>query len=407
MRFGTRKAFLRDMTKTLQGPINATLGTLGVPSSSASPSAASPSAPAIAISESVAEMQSVKYQLKKFGVEPGKYVLKKAVDRDDEDDEDDDDEEEDDDAKKPSKIYRVLSVSEGGEVTMQITSTYEPDDDEHITVEGNDVFAKWRVHRGAVKSKMVGWSAGEPCPLDLITFGFDALRGAIFVAMHDHLKRFKDGDKMVDIWTNPNMVRTAGGVKGGELQLAGASTRIDRKPVASAVGVGVYRLPGEVVKLFMNPQLIPPVSNRGEAAKAPWVNPFWIVGTTTKQEKVNVKLSWIDYTVREYTIPMPLLTATKAIKPNVQLLRMASKEPPVPPQKGAPSIPPPKVSPPEPKVPPPGPKEAPPEPKGAPPKAPSLLNFLQQPAAKPAAKPAGRPPRAAVPKPPPAKRRKA
>ena len=305
--------FLADMQASLQAPITEAVGSLGAVAANkpeASAEAAAKEEPGI--SESLDEMRSVKHQLKKAGVVVGAVVQKKDKDE--------------------GTLYEVKAVDEDGKVTVEVTSTYEPPTAEEV-VDGEEVLVDWKPFKGKVKTKLAGWEKGEPCPLDSVAWAFDALKGAIFVAMRSHLRKFKAGDEKVVVWTTPTMVRTATACKPGDIKLAGASLRIERKTAAAAFGLGDYILPGESVKLYMHPMITFPLAPDGSKVKSPWVNPFWMVGTTDDESKANVTLEWIWYSIGSYQIPMPLLKTHAVVEANEQLLRLSTKEASEPPER--------------------------------------------------------------------------
>ena len=135
----------------------------------------------------------------------------------------------------------------------------------------------------------------------------------------------------VELTKKPTSVKALHPLPKGSLRLVAATQRVDRckgpsTSSAAAVGCGVFCAPdGEKHAFQLLQQFSPPLQPDGTPSKSPWVAPFWLVQNAAASEDGNMVLEWEEAEVAQFTVSVPILTNTVALRPGAELLWQRSK----------------------------------------------------------------------------------
>ena len=213
--------------------------------------------------------------------------------------------------KAELQLWRITDISDVHIVCSQVVAGKVQG--EPKTIVWDQVFASWRLHKGRVTAMLPGWSLENKCsPLDSQVWQFEAAKSAVTLAL---MSEYKDHQHIVDkleLLQNPTSVLTTDEFKIGGLQLVPASQRIERKQGDKGLPVGKFSIGGDLTKLYITPQFVPPMNAQGEANKAAWVAPFWLV-TQTDDNDANMKLTFAKRVVHDYVVYVPILKNNKRL----------------------------------------------------------------------------------------------
>ena len=109
------------------------------------------------------------------------------------------------------------------------------------------------------------------------------------------------------------------GCKVGEVFIAPASMRIERKVSPGGIVVGKFDLGGDSLEvLFMMPHFVAPLSPKGEVSKAAWVAPFWHIPASSGSTigigatgKPNMSLKAFEVMIQDVKVRVPILVNLK------------------------------------------------------------------------------------------------
>ncbi len=149
---------------------------------------------------------------------------------------------------------------------------------EPVVVEVQELLAEWKIYKGTVTEPLPGWNfESNPCsPLASAVWKYDYAKSAVVMAVREVFEHMYITTKDLALFVKPNAVRVSSAWKVGELMIAPASTRIERKDAPGSICVGKFDLGGPGLEpLFLAPSFANPLNAKGEPNPAPWVSPFW------------------------------------------------------------------------------------------------------------------------------------
>ena len=259
----------------------------------AAPSGASSSKPAM---ESVEQMQSLVYQAQaNGGFVPGAFVVAEG-------------------ASAP-EIWKV-DCYDGATVALK-KQILGRDVEEH-RLDVSELLAKWRLHKGSVTSALPGWTPACS-PRASSAWKYEAVKGAITIALDRVLELMEPAHEHVELFSNPNMVRSKSTLKEGDLMLAPATMRIDRKETLGAICVGKFDIEFGPEPIFISPQFGAPLNKDGFPNKNAWVSPFFLARDAPKN-KANMSLTIFVYDVDAMEVRVPVLVNTKPLEVGDELV---------------------------------------------------------------------------------------
>ncbi len=93
--------------------------------------------------------------------------------------------------------------------------------------------------------------------------------------------------------------------KEGQLRLVAASTRVDKKSVPDAAGLGSYKLtPSSIDQhLYLMHQVSPPMNKDAEPSRNPFVSPFWLVRHVDRQANLTLQYGVVNVLGTDVHVP--------------------------------------------------------------------------------------------------------
>ena len=308
MQFATScsQVFIADLSKELGFQVTAPWASSPVGAAGAAgaaggnSSAAGAAAPKASVPETIAEMKSETRQVIKLGFKKDAYISPKA--------------------EKDLQTWRVDLVTEAG---AECTLVAAGEEREQKTIALDDMLKDWRIHKGKVTAKLIGWDfeSTRCSPLASPVWKMDVAKGAIAMAL---MSEYKDHEHLLQglcLLQNPSIVKATRAFKAGELCLVPASQRIERKQSPGSLPVGRFDLGAEDdTILYLGSQFVPPVSANGTENKSTWVAPFWIVNSTEAAD-ANMDLVHVERDIKGIKVFVPLLKNKKALKEGDEVKR--------------------------------------------------------------------------------------
>ena len=194
-----------------------------------------------------------------------------------------------------------------------------------IKVELPELMKKYRVHKGKVTELLEGWSfTTNLCsPLSSAAWKYDIVKSSIHIAIYEQYKLHEHHVEHLEVLQHPLTVKVKAAFKAKTLRLVAASCRLDRKSTKDSICVGNFDLIESEV--HMNSHFVSPMVKDGEAAKSPWVCPFWAV--TTCKDNGNMDLINEKVNVHGIDVLVPILINTSDLKPNTELTWVKKSKP--------------------------------------------------------------------------------
>ena len=324
------EVFLRDVSAELGFAV--TFGDTQEASSSATPSVASASSapapqPAASVTESVEQMHSKVVQANKLGFIVGAFVTAKVADA--------------------PEVWCVQGYcGDNAKLVLHVNGHAT----ESNVISAEELLDGWRLHKGVVTALMPGYSASDSpcCPLSSAAWKFDLAKSAISLAMRDVYQCCAGNHEHLELLVKPHAVRSKVCYQPGELSLAPATLRIERKESAGSLCVGKFDLgPAQPEALHIAPQFNAPLNHAGahatlpllripgaslstsyrlpciytgEPNKSPWVCPFYHISSSPKSVKPNMALKCVQKDVLGTAVRIPILVNIKTIEPTEEIL---------------------------------------------------------------------------------------
>ena len=189
-------------------------------------------------------------------------------------------------------------------------------------VEASMLLDKWKLYKGTVTIPLQGWDFDETphSPLDSEIWKYECVKGAIQLGVRQTFKAMYPVTKDIQMFVRPNIVKVKSKWEAGELVVAPATYKIDRKETTGAIACGRFDIGGkDLTTLYLAPTFTPPVNAKGEANKLPWVSVFWHIPGTDKGRKGNMALKVALQQIGDVSVKVPALVNTKVVDAGAEL----------------------------------------------------------------------------------------
>ena len=262
-----------------------------------------------AVPETVEQMKSAGFQARKNGFTVDTYVVKKTG---------------------GDGVYKIIEVDDNAVVLVEQVDGRNAE--EEVNVKTELCMTEWRVHKGKVMQPLAGWSLDNRCcPLQSATWGLERAKCAISIAAVAAYAKHKAHVQHFEFMQHPSVVRVTCVFGPGELILAPASQRVERKQSPDSLDFGQFDLAdGQMSHLHMFPQFSPPLKADGTTNPNAWVVPFWFVWCSNREGDVNMKVTHISEKVGDMVIKVPVLLNIKELRPGDELMIAARVSAPAP-----------------------------------------------------------------------------
>lgn len=235
--------------------------------------------------ETIEEMKSKQFQVRKLGFVEDAIVAPKDVD-----------------------IVTFLRISKMEDETVKLVLTSEGHDVETQEIGLDTLVAKYRLHKGRITEMLPGWSAEDNAcsPMASTLWTFEAAKSAITIAMRSTYAKHECHVKDLELLQHPNTVKVTRAFSKHELHLPAASMKIERKAGKGTFDVGLG--------LHIASHFSPPIEKSGERNKSAWVVPFWMVGASSEDEPPNMVLRHERIDVLGSIAEVPVLVNSVPLK---------------------------------------------------------------------------------------------
>ena len=236
--------------------------------------------------ETIEHMKSEVYQLQKLGFQVGATICPKDADE--------------------LVINRITSINEETVKVVQIRDGHEflaPD------IKLQDLLRNYRLNKSKVTELLQGWHAeNNACsPLNSSVWQNELAKSRVNLAMAMVYKELEDHVQYLELLQHPTMVKVTAEHAKGELKLAAATMKIDRKATKTSIDVGLG--------LHIGPQFGAPRDKNGNDNSSKWVCPFWLVGDSDKDDvSPNMAIRYEKREVMKEYVFVPVLVNTVALK---------------------------------------------------------------------------------------------
>lgn len=245
--------------------------------------------------ETVEQMQSHVFQAQKAGFKAGAHITKREA--------------------EVAALWKIAGYD--GSTVSLLQQEMGLDVGEPVVVEVQELLAEWKIYKGTVTEPLPGWNfESNPCsPLASAVWKYDYAKSAVVMAVREVFEHMYITTKDLALFVKPNAVRVSSAWKVGELMIAPASTRIERKDAPGSICVGKFDLGGPGLEpLFLAPSFANPLNAKGEPNPASWVSPFWHVpGPATKSQKPTMTLKVLSKSIGAAQVRVPILVNIKAL----------------------------------------------------------------------------------------------
>ena len=250
--------------------------------------------------ESVEQMQSPVFQSKKRGYTPGAFVVEKAADE--------------------ASLYKIEQYI--GNAIM-ISEQHMGRTIATKTISVNTLLESWRLHKGTVTEflRKYDFEANQCSPLASPSWKYAGAVSAVTLALQHVYAMLNVMNADIELLVHPNIARVKSNWGPGELMLAPATSKVDRKEVGGAIPVGRFDLGDKSPQqLYIVPQFIAPVNNKGEDVKSPWVCAFYHTPGVSSDSKANLQLKCMEVVVMAHKVRVPILVNAKALQAGTELV---------------------------------------------------------------------------------------
>ncbi len=189
-------------------------------------------------------------------------------------------------------------------------------------VDSATLLSHWKIYKGTVTIQLPGWDFNKSPfnPLESANWSWECVKGAINLAVRQVFETMYKGTSDMVLFVHPGMVKMKSNWKAGELMIAPATSRVERKEVPGAIPCGKFDLGKEALEvLYLAPMFTAPMSSRGIPNKFPWVSPFWHIPSVAKGQKANLVLKSVQKQVDKYIVKVPVLVNTKEVDETTEL----------------------------------------------------------------------------------------
>ena len=235
------------------------------------------------IMETVEEMKSLHFQVRKMGYSENVIVSLKENDE--------------------LTFFRIQSITD---TTVKLVQCVDGHDGAENELDLKDLTSTYKIYKGKTPELLQGWDLTKHDPMSSTTWSFEASKSAVTLAMHITYSKYKDHTKFVELLQQPANVKVTKAFKSGELRLPAASMKIGEKDGKGFLRVGL--------DLRVAPHFTPPLDQRGAEHKAPWIVPFWLVGSSSDDEPANMQLRHEHVDVMGWKVRVPVLKNKVALK---------------------------------------------------------------------------------------------
>ena len=128
----------------------------------------------------------------------------------------------------------------------------------------------------------------------------------------------KQSHEHIHLFCSPTMARCKSALQTGDLMLAPATMRIDRKESQGAFCVGKFLIGDQPEPVFIAPQLQLPLGKDQQPNKNAWVCPFFQLRDASKS-KCNMILKVFLQTVGDMQVRVPVLVNAKPLAKDDEL----------------------------------------------------------------------------------------
>jgi hypothetical protein len=261
-------------------------------------SVASAPKPSYAI-ESVEQKKDPVFQAYKNGFQPG-AMIKSAHGKD-------------------RTLYTIESVTVGFIDAVQAT---HKESKESVRISMDELYASWRVSKRKLDASLPRYSKGNACcPITSIAWQFEAIKGVIMHCLFEHYSAHKDDVDNVICYMGTR-ARAAKRYAVGELQLAPASMRLDKKQSSKCVFVATTKLNnGTDIDFYWGSHVMPPLDKDWRPQDKAWISQFWFVDATQTKKHANMQIFWTSTSVGSVVVHLPLMKNTVVLEKSDELKR--------------------------------------------------------------------------------------
>ena len=190
------------------------------------------------------------------------------------------------------------------------------------------LLSDFRLHKGTVTELLPGYSfdLSPCCPLQSVAWKVEAAKSCVTLALQRTYGIMKMMGADLELCIKPTLVRVVSEWQAGELFIAPASMRIERKASPGGIVVGKFDLGGDSLEvLFMMPHFVAPLSPKGEVSKAAWVAPFWHIPASSgycqigATGKPNMGLKAFEVMIQDVKVRVPILVNLKHLDAGTEL----------------------------------------------------------------------------------------
>ena len=283
------QVFLDEVSKVKGFAVRFDHGTDVKTAAAAQSDAPNPASPKTEKLETIEQMQSMVYQAQQnHGFCIGTMVVDKE-------------------ANGP-EIWKLCSY-DGDVVVLKLQDMGRDGGEKRVSVA--DLMAKWRRHKGVVTTLMPGWSPACT-PMNSSVWRFECVKGAVLIAMKTVFAMLEPSHTHLDLFCNPAMARCKSTLQTGDLMLAPATMRIDRKDSPGAMCVGKFIVDAQPEPVFIAPQCQLPIGKDGQPNKNPWVAQFLQLRDAPKS-KCTMQPKVFLQQVGDMEIRVPVLVNSKPL----------------------------------------------------------------------------------------------
>ena len=235
------------------------------------------------IMETVEEMKSLHFQVRKMGYSENVIVSLKENDE--------------------LTFFRIQSITD---TTVKLVQCVDGHDGAENELDLKDLTSTYKIYKGKITELLQGWDIAKHNPLSSTTWSCEASKSAVVLAMQITYRKYKDHAAVLELLQHPTTVKVTKAFKSHELHLPAASMKVERKDGKGFLQVGL--------DLRVAPQFSPPLDPNGGENKAPWIVPFWLVGASSDDEPANMQLRHQNVDVMGWKVHIPVLENKVALK---------------------------------------------------------------------------------------------
>jgi hypothetical protein len=302
------RVFLAELSGAVGYSVNFNTGVRVTQPSASAPASAASAAAAAAVDvptnvqpalESIEQMQSMVFQAHKLGYKPGTHVVKKSGGEAD-----------------LFKIDAYVSTN------VKLVQQEFGKSIATLVITCDELLSDFRLHKGSVTELLPGYSfdLSPCCPLQSVAWKVEAAKSCVTLALQRTYGLMKMMGADLELCIKPTLVRVVSEWQPGELFIAPASMRIERKASPGSLVVGKFDLGSDSLEaLYMMPHFVAPVLAKGEVSKTAWVAPFWHIPASSATVKPNMGLKAFEVMIQDVKVRVPILVNLKPLDAGTEL----------------------------------------------------------------------------------------